>query len=681
MSQLDAIRLADNLRSRMVEFALDDNFVRDSELAGVCRRLWNGAPAEGGLVSDLWVEGAFPSKPSRRTLGDLANAGEFSPELRGVLDRAAAMPADRALYTHQVEAMRAAGEGADGGERPAIVVSAGTGAGKTEAFLLPILDDLYRNPPQDRDGVQCLILYPMNALVNDQVDRLYGWLKDQTRVSIFHFTSETPENWRVANMQGVPKWERCRMRTRQQARGLEDRDGQKTESGPPPDILITNYSMLEYMLCRPQDAGFFGSSLRTVILDEAHLYTGTLAAEITLLLRRLALRCGLQSERITHFATSATLGSGDSGELRDFASKIFSKPSRLVKVIYGEQTKEDMPAAEPPASAPSAETVASADLPDYPTIVENAGGVQTLAEIDAAQRRRLTDILSPLTSLNVIADMPAGERRPAAILHRALAKSPLIHAMQGELWDKKRVRLDKLGAALFGSGVQRSEQAAAALLRLAASARTEPNSYPLVPHRLHLLTRPTDGMTACLNDNCPSADKWRSQGLGAIAAGYRDACERCDCATLALYRCQNCGECLLAGHEIDGKIIAETRKTPQTLLFSIHSAAGEWDTIHIDRTTGERRGSGASGALALDKRSECPNCGDSRDRIRPFFSGTPLTLSIAAETLLAEMPELPASGQGSREWLPAGGRRLLAFSDSRREAARLGVTGQRFNSP
>ena len=673
MPQLDAIRLADNLRDRMVEFALDDNFVRDGELARVCRRLWNGAPADGGLVSDLWVEGAFPSKPSECTLGGLANAGDFSPDLRGVLAAASAMPADRPLYTHQVEAMQAAGEGADD-ERPAIVVSAGTGAGKTEAFLLPILDDLYRNPPEERNGVQCLILYPMNALVNDQVDRLYGWLKDQTCVSLFHFTSETPENWHAADRQDVPKWERCRMRTRQQARGFEDRDGQKTESGPTPDILITNYSMLEYMLCRPQDAGFFGSSLRTVVLDEAHLYTGTLAAEITLLLRRLALRCGLRSERITHFATSATLGSGDSGELSKFASEIFSKPRRLVRVIYGEQTKEDLPPPEPPASEPSAETVASTDLPDYPTIVESAGGVQTLAEIDNAQRQRLTDALSPLTSENVIAGIPAGERRPAAILHGALAKSPLIHELQGELWDKKHVRLDKLGAALFGGASRRSAQAAAALLRLAASARTEPNSYPLVPHRLHLLTRPTDGVTVCLNDNCPSAYKWRSQGLGAVAAGYRDVCEHCDCAALALYRCQNCGECLLAGREIDGKIIAETRKTPQTQLFSIRRADSEWDTVLIDRTTGERRGSGASGALALDKHSECPNCEESRDRIRPFYSGTPLTLSIAAETLLAEMPEFPASGQGSREWLPAGGRRLLAFSDSRREAARLGVS-------
>ena len=676
MSQLDAIQLADNLRRRMVEFALDDNFVRDGELSDICRRIWSGAPADGGLVSDMWVEGAFPSKPSPYNLDALANAGEFDRELRNVLDTAAAMPARRALYTHQVEAMNAAREGADG-ERPAIVVSAGTGAGKTEAFLLPILDDLYRNPPAERNGVQCLILYPMNALVNDQVDRLYEWLKDQNRVSIFHFTSETPEDRRAANFQGVPKWERCRMRTRQQARGLEDRDGNKTESGPTPDILITNYSMLEYMLCRPQDAVFFGPSLRTVVLDEAHLYTGTLAAEITLLLRRLAIRCGLRPEQITHFATSATLGSGDSDELRKFASDIFSKPGGLVRVIYGEQKREDLGTPEPPASEPSAETVADADLPDYPTVVEGADGVQTLAEIDDSQRRRLTDVLSLFVSRSAIADIAPDERRPAAMLHRALSASPLVHKMQGELWDKKHVRLDELGSALFGSAPPRSAQAAAALLRLAASARTEAKSYPLVPHRLHLLTRPTDGMTVCLNDNCSGPNKWRSEALGSVSAGYRDFCEHCACAAFSLHRCRNCGECLLAGREIDGKIIALSPnriRNVNYLLLSVDRSDGDRKTIYVDRTSGELRGSGYSGALALKKRSECPNCEERRRDIRPFSSATQLTLPITAETLLSEMPEFPSSGQGSRAWLPAGGRRLLAFSDSRREAARLGVS-------
>ena len=229
--------------------------------------MWSGPPGTGGLLSDLWVEGAFPSKASEYSLDDLVDARKFDAALRDVLDTSAAMPRDRKLYTHQHESIESA-LSRPGNDRPSIVVTAGTGAGKTEAFLLPILDDLYRNPPDESTGAKCIILYPMNALVNDQVDRLYEWLKKQNRITLFHFTSETPEDKRRADQQGVPDWEPCRMRTRQQARGLEDRLGSPTEGGPTPDIVITNYSMLEYMLCRPQDAVFFGPALRTVVLDE-----------------------------------------------------------------------------------------------------------------------------------------------------------------------------------------------------------------------------------------------------------------------------------------------------------------------------------------------------------------------------------------------------------------------------
>ena len=94
--------------------------------------------------------------------------------------------------------------------------------------------------------------------------------------------------------------------------------------------------------------------------------------------------------------------------------------------------------------------------------------------------------------------------------------------------------------------------------------------------------------------------------------------------------------------------------------------------MYIDPATGEIRGSSAV-YIPLAETSQCPNCDAGRDDIRPFSSGTPLPLSLAAETLLSEMPEFPAAGKGSNSWLPAVGRRLLTFSDSRREAARLGI--------
>ena len=675
MAQLDALKLADSLQQRMVNFALDDNFVRDGKLAETCRSIWDGPPDRGGLISDLWVEGAFPSKSSQYCLDDLVDLGKFDGELRDVLDASGAMPRDRKLYTHQFETIEKSRTG-DGDERPAVVVTAGTGSGKTEAFLLPILDDLYRNPASDVPGAKCIILYPMNALVNDQVDRLYEWMKDQDRVTLFHFTSETPEDRRMADVQGVPNLESCRMWTRQQARGLEDRFGRSTDPatpGPTPDIVITNYSMLEYMLCRPQDAVFFGPALRTIVLDEAHLYTGTLAAEITLLLRRLLLRCEVDPRRILQMATSATLGTGDEDKLRGFVSQLFSKPSSMVHAIEGELTRADLDYIEPPSDNPTAETVARIDWLHGPTVVEHADRSHELAPADKDVCEELRQRLTSIVSGAFIAGLDPNEFRPAMILYETLGKSPLIHRLQEVLWNRKHIPLDELGFELFGAHSENATNAAAALLHLAASARNSPKSHPLVPHRLHVLTRPTDGLTVCMNENCTGPPARRIENIGAVSAGYQEICEYCQFTTLSLYRCENCGEWLLAGRQMHGKLKAETHRNPETQLLSIARSSTSWDTVYVDPSTGDICGSTAVGAIPLVNHTLCPNCEDNRARIRPFSSGTPLTLSIVTETLLSEMPEFPAPNLGSNAWLPARGRRLLAFSDSRREAARLGI--------
>ncbi len=343
-SQLDAIALAHAVKGRLVDFASDDHFVQDTRLMEACRALWSGPGEEGGLLSDLWVEGAFPARSAGESLQDLVKAGLFDEWLCQHLDARGAVPADRPLYLHQREAIRLAQASYPREVKPALVITAGTGTGKTESFLLPILNDLVQHPERGALGMKCLILYPMNALVNDQVDRLYDWLKGQSALTLFHFTSETPEDRAQADRDGVPQWEPCRMRTRNEARGLEAHGGRRINlveapRGPIPDILITNYSMLEYMLSRPQDAVFFGKGLRALVLDEAHLYTGTLAAEITLLLRRLLERCERSSEQVLQIATSATIGTNTPGELEAFATQLFTKGEEAVSVIRGEMAR------------------------------------------------------------------------------------------------------------------------------------------------------------------------------------------------------------------------------------------------------------------------------------------------------------------------------------------------------
>ncbi len=191
------------------------------------------------------------------------------------------------------------------------------------------------------------------------------------------------------------------MRTRREARGLETHDGRRiniitSPRGPVPDIIITNYSMLEYMLCRPQDAVFFGKSLRAIVLDEAHLYTGTLAAEITLLLRRLLDRCEQAPEDVIHFATSATIGRDMPGELETFAARLFTKDQSLVKVIRGQPTRQPLPVESPPKATHTAAEIVSCNWLDHPTIE-----IDSHCEAQLAQNNKICSTLSESLSLLV----------------------------------------------------------------------------------------------------------------------------------------------------------------------------------------------------------------------------------------------------------------------------------------
>ena len=190
MSLLDALSLATSLRRRLVDLSLDEAYVQDPKLREICANLWAGRGDEGGLVADLVVEGAFPPATSTDTLDGLVAKQLFTPELRDQLR--AVWPGNRTLRTHQEAAINLARDREKG--VPAIGVSAGTGAGKTESFLFPMLDDLVHRPRGTRRGMRCLILYPTNALVNDKVARLYSrttraTTSDAGRRSIVSLTS------------------------------------------------------------------------------------------------------------------------------------------------------------------------------------------------------------------------------------------------------------------------------------------------------------------------------------------------------------------------------------------------------------------------------------------------------------------------------------------------------------
>lgn len=233
-------------------------------------------------------------------------------------------------YGHQAAAFaRLASVGAAGEDRRPLptLITTGTGSGKTEAFLYPILDHVLRARRAGVTGMKALILYPMNALANDQAKRLTELLT--TREELAGVTAAL-----YTGQEGKP-------RTKVTAEGLITDRGIIRDSAP--DVVLTNYKMLDQLLLRHEDQRLWqqsATSLQYLVLDEFHTYDGAQGTDVAMLLRRLGL--ALKSHvpegeltddeqarplgRITPVATSATLGDqGDPEAMLEFARTVFGE--------------------------------------------------------------------------------------------------------------------------------------------------------------------------------------------------------------------------------------------------------------------------------------------------------------------------------------------------------------------
>lgn len=686
--QINALLVQKNLLARMVDFSARDHFVRDASLGKSLRTLWSGPGAEGGLAGELWVEGAFPAKSSGVTVETLGKQGNIHQDLIAQLHGTRAFPRDRAPFTHQVESLDAGRQGyvAPSGQRPAIVVSAGTGAGKTESFLLPILDDLYRNQPADeRDGVSAIILYPMNALVNDQVDRLVSWLKGQKKVTAFHFTGETPETVRDAQKRGIPAPDQCTYYSRKHARGCEDRQGKPTKNpGPLPRILITNYSMLEYMLCRPQDRCFFGANLRSIVLDEAHLYTGNLAAEISLLLRRVCEESGVASGDLVHYATSATLGDKSPGgqrEIRDFAARLFGKKSaESVKLILGDMATSEFPEKGSPVDFSSLAKVAWED--NITAFVPELDGEPRLASLaeDSEELKRLSGALAAIADSDVKAQARVSVTEAGSVPIGPFVRKVMLKSQAAAVLDyhlrQDRFSLSELAKRVTGSDSIENLEAVRRLLTLGAMARNDAAAYPLLPNRIHLMIRTPEGVEVTWNSTIGQPVSEQAFRL-VSPASKPEVLDNDETYRLSLARINDCGDWYLAGVDNDAgqlvsvpqPVIRAAWDNPDALAavryFSTVRILGA-PLFHFDPRTGRLGGEGEATVRLFEVfLHDKPKASD----VGFFAKPVALYLSVLAEAALMEMPVFPRE---DRAWKPAEGRRLLVFSDNRREAAKLG---------
>lgn len=285
------------------------------------------------------------------------------------------------LYEHQTSAISSIKNGKN------LVVCTGTGSGKTESFLIPVINEIIKEKEkkgaQYQKGVRAMLLYPMNALVNDQLKRIRKLLKG-TDITYGIYTGELAE---VDNNSLPYKYsnngydQEARIQRRDERRAVDNaltgvaNDTQVNEwptiktshysfiddESPEneytdrrtwrdqgaPDIMITNFSMLERLLLDPEKTGIFSQTWRFIVLDEAHSYDGGLGTDIAWLLKRVVQRT--RSNQIQYIATSATLVDDNTSIeskqdriKKEFAAPLFSVDADSVDVNLGNVHPEEL---------------------------------------------------------------------------------------------------------------------------------------------------------------------------------------------------------------------------------------------------------------------------------------------------------------------------------------------------
>lgn len=229
-------------------------------------------------------------------------------------------------YVHQQKAF----ERLTGDAGQSTLIATGTGSGKTECFLYPILEYCYRH--RGERGIKALIIYPMNALASDQAKRI---------AELIHNSPELRGN--VTAGMYVGGREREASRTMNENGIITDRE---TMLNSAPDILLTNYKMLDYLLVRPKDARLWEDNkletLKYIVADELHTFDGAQGTDLACLLRRLKFRLGIVPGTLCCIGTSATMGSKDnSAGITAYAQEIFGEPFGEDAVITEDRLSAD----------------------------------------------------------------------------------------------------------------------------------------------------------------------------------------------------------------------------------------------------------------------------------------------------------------------------------------------------
>lgn len=707
---LDPIRTTEVITESYLNYLSTTFRIQDQALQ---QQLVTLLKSPGKLVKGPILE-ATPPFQSGATLAHLVDEGVLSRSFRRL--HSDKLPLERPLYLHQETAIRKIVEG----ERN-VVVATGTGSGKTECFLIPILNHLLHEEEQHAlsPGVRALLLYPMNALANDQMSRMRDLLANYPSLTFGRYTGETENKYDEA----LDKYRNMYQRE-PYSNELISRDRMRET---PPHILLTNYAMLEYLLLRPDDNVFFdgphAKRWRFLVVDEAHTYNGAKGIEMAMLFRRLRDRIAEGREgQLRCIVTSATLGRGeqDFPEVVEFASQLFSERFEWVQ---GSEARQDV---IPATRLPMGQLSGTADWRPNPDLYL----VWRDLARDTAENKTVEHFLEKAYALgdvpNTGPDTPMGSSDDySSFLYQALRHSGHLAQLRRMLEDAPRY-LEEIAEAIFGESPGAVRQLVA-LVDLAAQVRPREDHQPLMPARYHVFARAMEGTYITLR---PERRLFLERRERVEVAGQ-------DYAAFETAVCRRCGALYIVGEERDegdGRTLlrqpgSRYLEDARHLLFHLlldrdaEELPENEDEVVVsgEATSAEQRFRLCAKCGALGRVDQlapvcdcgsshyvnilrvpakdgdvhfCPACGSRSpsNLVWRFLTGTDATASVLATALYQQIPPraekataLKAESVSERDpWSSTSesatsassgsgvvgrGRQLLVFSDSRQDAA------------